>query len=64
MNVNWLALGQVFLVSLAVTVAVMVLFASGVLALSKPGPAQRVVAVGSFALCGLVTLLGIAVILA
>ncbi|MFC0114130.1 hypothetical protein [Kibdelosporangium aridum] len=61
MHVNWTALGSVFLVSLVVTLLVTVLFAVGIVA---KGRGKVVMAVGSFAICGAVTLLGIAVILA
>lgn len=61
MHINWTALGSVFLVSLLVTLLVTVLFAVGIVA---QGRGKTVMAVGSFAVCGVVTLLGIAVILA
>lgn len=61
MHVNWTALGSVFLVSVLVTLLVTVLFAFGVVA---KGKGKAAVAFGSFAVCGLVTLVGIAVILA
>lgn len=61
MHVNWTALGSVFVVSLVASVLVAVLFAIGVVA---QGRGRSMVAIGSFAVCGLVTLLGIAVILA
>ncbi|CAM4207974.1 hypothetical protein KIPE111705_45160 [Kibdelosporangium persicum] len=61
MHVNWTALGSVFAVSVLVTLLVTVLFAFGVVA---QGKGRNVVALGSFAVCGVVTLLGIAVILA
>ncbi|MCE7008288.1 hypothetical protein LWC34_36560 [Kibdelosporangium philippinense] len=61
MHVNWTALGSVFLVSVVVTLLVSVLFAVGIVAQGRGKP---VLAIGSFAICGVVTLLGIAVILA
>lgn len=65
MQINWSALGMVFLVSLAATIVVVVLFALSVVALGKDaGPGRKALAIGGFALCSVVTLLGIAVILA
>jgi hypothetical protein len=65
MQINWSALALVFLVSLGVTILVIVLFALSVVALGKDsGPGRRALAIGGFALCGVVTLFGIAVILA
>ncbi|ONI91157.1 hypothetical protein ALI144C_01485 [Actinosynnema sp. ALI-1.44] len=61
MTINWAAFGSVFLVSVLATLLVTVLFAVGVVA---KGRGKLVVAYGSFAVCGAVTLLGIAVILA
>ena len=61
MHVNWSALGMVFLVSLFATILVTILFAVGIVA---KGRGKVVVAVSSFAVCGVVTLFGIAVILA
>jgi hypothetical protein len=61
MHVNWSALGSVFLVSLFATIVVTILFAVGIVA---QGRGRRAVAIGSFAVCGVVTLFGIAVILA
>jgi hypothetical protein len=63
MSVNWSALGMVLLVSLLATLLVIVLFAVGIRALSR-GRGGLPIAIGSFALCGIVTLFGIAVILA
>jgi hypothetical protein len=64
MHIDWLGLGKVFVVSLGAALSVMVLFALGVVALSGTGRVRRIMAFGSFALCGVVTLLGITVILA
>lgn len=61
MHVNWSALGAVFVVSLVATILVTILFAMGIVA---QGRGRRVVAYASFAVCGVVTLFGIAVILA
>lgn len=61
MQINWTALGSVFVVSIVATLLVTVLFAVGIVA---QGRGKRVIAYGSFAVCGVVTLLGIAVILA
>lgn len=61
MHVNWTALGLVFLVSLVVTIVVTILFAVGIVA---KGRGRAGVAIASFAVCGVVTLFGIAVILA
>lgn len=61
MHINWTALGSVFLVSVFATLLVTVLFAVGIVA---QGRGKKLAAVGSFAICGVVTLLGIAVILA
>lgn len=61
MQINWSALGMVFLVSLAATIVLAVLFALSLVAL---GRGRRVVALGGFTLCGVVMLFGIAVILA
>jgi hypothetical protein len=61
MHVNWTALGLVFLVSLVVTIVVTILFAAGILA---KGRGHLGVAIASFSACGVVTLFGIAVILA
>jgi hypothetical protein len=61
MQINWSALGMVFLVSLAATILLTVLFAISLTALGK---GRRAVAIGGFSLCGVVMLFGIAVILA
>jgi hypothetical protein len=61
MHIDWSALGTVFLVSLLATILVTILFALGVVA---KGRGHIAVAIGSFAVCGVVTLFGIAVILA
>jgi hypothetical protein len=63
MTINWSALGLVFLVSLAATLLVIVLFAVGVRTWNR-GRGGLAVAIGSFTLCGAVTLFGIALILA
>jgi hypothetical protein len=61
MHVNWSALGLVFVVSLVVTIVVTLLFAAGIVA---KGRGRLAVAIASFSACGVVTLFGIAVILA
>lgn len=61
MQINWSALGLVFLVSLGVTVLLTVLVALSLVAL---GRGRRVLAIGGFSLSGVVMLFGIAVILA
>lgn len=61
MHINWSALGLVFVVSLVATIVVAILFAVGIVA---QGRGRRGVAFASFAVCGVVTLFGIAVILA
>ncbi|ALG06879.1 hypothetical protein [Kibdelosporangium phytohabitans] len=61
MQINWAALGSVLLVSIVASLLVTVLFAVGIVA---KGRGKLAMAYGSFAVCGAVTLLGIAVILA
>nr|WP_042194136.1 hypothetical protein [Kibdelosporangium sp. MJ126-NF4]CEL21115.1 hypothetical protein [Kibdelosporangium sp. MJ126-NF4]CTQ95370.1 hypothetical protein [Kibdelosporangium sp. MJ126-NF4] len=61
MHINWGALASVLLVSVIATLLVTVLFAVGIVA---KGRGNLVMAVGSFAVCAVVTVLGIAVILA
>ncbi|MEU2428048.1 hypothetical protein ABZ611_00765 [Streptomyces sp. NPDC007861] len=66
MNIDWAALGQVFGVSLAVTVAIVGLFTLGIVGTSRPGRGAGSVAVARtvggyvcYALCAAAVAFGI-----
>jgi hypothetical protein len=74
MNIEWAALGQVFGVSLVVTVGIVGLFTVGIMGTSRkpqqdgaaaaPGVGARSVAVAAFAVCAAAVAYGIYLIVA